>query len=153
MAPAGPVRQKPYWIVVADEASAIVYARDTKRAPLRELFSLENEAARRKTGDLIADRGGRSFDSHGQGRHTMAKEKTDPKKHAAIGFAREIADRIGKAMNDGASRGFALVAAPKFLGVLRDAVARSTKAEPFAAIDKQVVGRDTSVIEKLLAER
>ena len=153
MAPAGPVRQKPYWIVVADEASAIVYARDTRRAPLRELFSLRNEAARRKTGDLISDRGGRSFDSHGQGRHTMAKEKTDPKKHAAIVFAREIADRIGKAMNDGSSRGFALVAAPKFLGVLRDAVATSIKAEPFATIDKQVVGRDTSVIEKLLAER
>lgn len=152
MGPTNPPSDRTYWIVVADESSTVVYARDTKRGPLRELFSLENEAARKKTGDLISDRGGRSFDSHGQGRHTMAKEKTDPKKHAATLFAKQIAERIAKAVHNGSCRGFALVAAPRFLGILREAVSTAAKVEPFVTVDKAVVGRDASVIEKLLAE-
>ncbi len=152
MTPTTSPSDRPYWIVVADESSAVVFARDTKRAPLRELFTLENETARKRMGELISDRGGRSFDSHGQGRHTMAKEKSDPKKHAATLFAKQIAERIGKAVHNGSCRGFALIAPPRFLGVLRDAVSIAAKIEPFATVDKEVVGRDASVIERLLAE-
>ena len=143
---------KTYWVIVADESRAVFYERETRRAPLTELGHLQNEAARRKTGELISDRGGRSFDSHGQGRHTMAKEKSDPKKHAAQVFAKDVAERIAKGVHSGRCRGYALIAAPRFLGVLRDAVATAAKAEPFATVDKEVVGRDTAVIEKLLDE-
>ncbi len=143
--------KKVFWVVVADESNAIVYARDTRSGPLREVFSLDNEAARMKTEQLISDSGGRSFDSKGKGRHTMTSEKADPKKHAALMFAKQIAERIGKVIHDGSCRGFALVAAPRFLGVLRDAVSVATSAEPYATVDKEVVGQDTAVIERLLA--
>ena len=142
---------KVYWVVVADEAKAIIYARDSLSGPLRELFSLDNEAAQMKTDELISDSGGRSFNSHGKGRHTMTSEKADPKKTAAAAFAKQIAGRIAKVMYDGSCRGFALVAAPRFLGVLRNAVSIATTAEPYATVDKEVVGQDTAVIEKLLA--
>ena len=145
--------EKLYWaVVVADESSAIVYARDSRSGPLRKLFSLDNEIARMKTEQLISDSGGRSFDSHGKGRHTMSSEKADPKKTAAAAFAKLIATRIAKVMHDGTCRGFALVAAPRFLGVLRDAFAVATTAEPYATVDKEVVGQDAEVIEKLLAK-
>jgi protein required for attachment to host cells len=143
--------KKFFWVVVADESNAIVYARDTRSGPLSEVFSLDNEAARMKTEQLISDSGGRSFDSKGKGRHTIGSEKDDPKKHAASMFAKQIAERIGKVMHDGSCRGFALVAAPRFLGVLRDAVSVATSAEPYATVDKEVVGQDTTVIERLLA--
>ena len=143
--------EKVFWVVVADESNAIVYARDTRSGPLRKVFSLDNEAARMKTEQLISDSGGRSFDSKGKGRHTMTSEKADPKKHATSMFAKQIAERIGKVMHDGSCRGFALVAAPRFLGVLRDAVSVATSAEPYATVDKEVVGQDTTVIERLLA--
>jgi protein required for attachment to host cells len=142
---------KVYWVVVADEASAIVYARDTLSGPLRELLSLDNEAARMKTDQLISDSGGRSFDSHGKGRHTMTSEKADPKKTAAAAFAKQIAGHVAKVMHDGSCRGFTLVAAPRFLGVLRSAISIATTTEPYATVDKEVVGQDTAVIEKLLA--
>ena len=153
MAPQGSNSEKYFWVVVADESNAIVYARDTRSGPLRKVFSLDNKAARMKTEQLISDRGGRSFDSKGKGRHTMTNEKDDPKKHAASMFAKQIAERIGKVMHDGSCRGFALVAAPRFLGVLRDAVSVATSAEPYATVDKEVVGQDTTVIEKLLASK
>jgi protein required for attachment to host cells len=142
--------EKTYWVVVADESRAIFYTRDTRRAPLLEFFALDNEAGRKKAGEILADRGGRSFDSVGAGRHTVAVEKADPKKHAATAFARQVAERIGKVTHDGSCRGYALIAAPRFLGMLRDAVSRRCKFEPFKTIDKDVVGQDTAVLQKLV---
>ena len=142
---------KCFWVVVADDSRAIVYTRDSRSGPLHELFSLDNEAARKKMGELISDSGGRSFDSMGKGRHTMANEKADPKKHATMLFAKQIAERIEQVVHEGSCRGFALVAAPRFLGVLRDAISNATSAEPYATVDKEMVGRDAATIEKLLA--
>ena len=61
-----------FLVVVADESKAVVYRRATRSGPLQEIFTFNNEAARLKTGELLADKGGRSFDSHGHGRHTRA---------------------------------------------------------------------------------
>ena len=151
MTPQASISDKVFWVVVADESKAIVYTRATKSGPLREVFSLANEAARMKTEQLISDSGGRSYDSKGKGRHTMTNEKVDSKKQAALIFAKQIAERIGRVMHDGSCRGFALIAAPRFLGVLREAVSTATSIEPYATVNKEVVGQDTAVIEKLLA--
>ena len=152
MTPQTSTAAAPYWaVVVADESSALFYARASLSGPMRELFSLDNEAARKKTDQLISDSGGRSFDSYGKGRHTMGHEKADPKKTAAMAFAKQIAERVVKGMYDGSFRGFALVAAPRFLGVLREAFSVATTVEPYATVDKEVVGQDIAVIEKLLA--
>lgn len=142
--------EKTYWIVVADEVRAIVYTRESQRAPLVEYFSLDNEAGRKKAGELLSDRGGRSFDSFGRGRHTMAREKSSPKQHIAEAFAAQIAKRIGKAMHDGSCRGYALIAAPRFLGLLRAALTTACKVEPFTTVAKEVVGQDVSVLQKLV---
>ena len=141
---------KFHLVVVADESKAVLYKRDKRRGPLQEMRTFENEAARLKTDDLLADRGGRSFDSHGQGRHTMTAEKSSPKQHLAEGFARGIADHVGAEIHKGSVRGYALVAAPRFLGVLRAQLASRTTVEPYAAIDKNVVGQKADIIGKLI---
>jgi len=143
---------KHFLVVVADESKAVAYTRSSKSGPLQEIRTFENEAARLKTGDILADKGGRSFDSHGQGRHTMASEKADPKKHLAEMFARDIAEHITTDVHSGTCRAYALVAAPHFLGTLRAELASRTSTEPYTTVDKNVVGQAESVIEKLLAE-
>ena len=85
---------KYYLVVVADESRADLYRRERLRGPMQLARTFENEAARQKTDDLLADRGGRAFDSHGHGRHTMSAEKSGPKQHLAEAFAREIAEFI-----------------------------------------------------------
>lgn len=145
-----PSDQNPNWVIVADEARALFYAQETRRSPLREILSLKNEKAQRKNLELNSDRDGRSFDSHGRGRHSMTNEKMGPKKHAATVFSKVIVARIAKAMHDGHCREYAVVAAPRFLGLLRDALAATSIAEPYVSIDKEVVGQDTAVIQKLL---
>ena len=143
--------EKHYLVVVADEARATVYARDSYSGPLRKLQSFANAAARMKTEELISDRGGRSFDSLGQGRHTMTSERSDPHDHLATTFAREVTDFVAHDSHRGTCRGFALIAPPRFLGLLRKEAAQRLKDEPYATIDKDVVGEPADVIEKLLA--
>lgn len=132
--------EKAYWVLVADESSATLYSRASRRGDLQKRFNFENEAGRKKTGDLIEDRGGRSFDSVGQGRHTMAREKSGPKTHIAEQFAKDIAEHIGDIVRSGACYGYTLIAPPRFLGILREAVARNCKVEPDKTIDKELVG-------------
>lgn len=141
-----------FWVVVADEAKAVFYAHETRSGPLERLFALDNEDERKKTVNLIAESGGRSFDSFGGHRHTLAKEKADPHRHIALQFAKDIAGRITKAKQSGECREFSLVAAPRFLGMLRDALDVAGNAEPVLTINKEVVSQDPTVIEKLLAE-
>lgn len=144
---------KHFLVVVADEAKAVFYTRDRLHGPLQKWRTFSNDAARMKTGDLITDRGGRSFDSHGQGRHTLTSEKAGPRRHIATVFAKQIAQGILADTQSGRCRGFALIAAPRFLGELRAEISTLVKAEPYATIDKAVVGSDEAVIEKLLELR
>lgn len=144
------LNKKTTWIIVADESAATVYAREARHSPLSELFRLANETGRMKSGDLISDRGGRSFDSHGQGRHTMAKEQSGPKKRASQAFAKDIAGRVSSAVREGKCEAIAVIAAPRFLGVLRDALEKAGNVKPAVTIDKEMVGRDAADIEKLL---
>ncbi len=147
------LNKKSSWVIVADESAATVYARKSRHAPLSELIQLTNETGRKKISDLISDRGGRSFDSHGQGRHTMMKEQTGPKKRASVAFAKDIASQINKAVHDGTCDEIALIAAPRFLGVLRNALEKAGNIIPAVSIDKEMVGRDAADIEKLLDDQ
>lgn len=141
---------KTDWVVVADEAGAIVYARDTRIAPLRQLFTLSNPEARRKTGDKISDRGGRSFDSRGAGRHTLQKEKPGSERQDSIRFAKTIAETVNRAIRDGSCRRFVLISAPRFLGFLRQSLKTEGAPEPELTIDKDLVGQDSDAVQRLL---
>lgn len=150
MAAPVPADDRHYLVVVADEYRAIFYARDTMTGPLRKLRTFTNETARMKTGELLTDRGGRSFDSHGQGRHTMGSDRDAPQQQSARAFAKDITQVIAADRHRGACRGYAVIAAPRFLGPLRQEFASAMKDEPYATVDKDVVGQGEAVIEKLL---
>lgn len=140
-----------FWIVVADEAAAIIYSRERKSSgPIAELRRFENEAARLKATELDSDKSGRSFDRFGPGRHAMGGDRSDSRKHEAEMFAREIAGYIEKGLQDESCRGYALIAAPRFLGLLRDALDRNVKEGPWLTIDKDIVSQDVHFLEELL---
>ena len=144
-----PLDISSYWVIVADEYQSTIYAREKKHSPLQEVTSLVNESAREKTADLISDRGGRSFDSHGQGRHTLASEKSDPKTRLATVFAKEIAERISKAKQDAEFEKLVVIAAPRFLGVLRPALA-TAGIDVEHAFDKEMTAKDPASIQELV---
>lgn len=80
----------------------------------------------------------------------MIKEKSGPKQQATAAFAKQIAEQLHKARHAGAFREFAIVAAPRFLGVLRNALASAGKLEAHVEVDKEVVNKDPEFIAKLV---
>jgi len=139
------------WVVVADEASAVFYARENSKAPLAEFERLDNETGRKRGRELESDRGGRAFDSHGQGRHALGSELHDAKRQAAEAFARRIAERLESGCHSGDCVLYSLVAPPRFLGMLRHALGRTSCPEPRATVAKEATGRDAAFVEALLS--
>jgi len=140
---------KSYWVVVADEFMATIYARDKKYSPMQEVLSLQNETAREKGSDLESDRSGRSFDSAGHGRHSMGSGEPGTKVQSYLVFAKEIAERISSAKQHGTFDRLVVIAAPRFLGVLRPALF-SAGIDPEREIDKELTGQKPAVIQDLL---
>lgn len=106
------------WILAANSGNATLFSADSPTAPLIELMSFDNPEARVKQMELTSDRPGRSFDSHGEGRHAM-EVAVDPKEQEQIRFAKLIADRLEKGRVDNDFERLVVVAAPAFLGQLR----------------------------------
>ncbi|MBY0498948.1 MAG: host attachment protein [Nitrosomonas sp.] len=106
------------WVLVANSGNATLFTADSPTASLTELMNFDNPSARIKQMELSSDRPGRSFDSHGEGRHAMAVE-VEPKEQEQIRFAKLIVDRLEQGRVENAFERLVVVAAPAFLGLLR----------------------------------
>lgn len=118
---------KKYWIVVANNAQARFFEEGGRAGSLEEFANLDHPEGRMKAQDLDADRPGRSFESAGALRHGMTRE-VDAKKQHVLGFARELARRLDDARRKGELQRLILVAAPEFLGMVRQELSPETAA-------------------------
>jgi protein required for attachment to host cells len=139
------------WIVVAESARARVFSRAGKRGSLREIADLSHPESRLHDTELSSDVPGRSFDSHGQGRHGM-EQSTDPQDREAQAFAGEIAQHVEHGRREGSFEALVLVAPPKFLGLLRSELNKLTRDRVVAEINKNLVEADQKTIEHQLSE-
>ncbi len=131
------------WILVGDSSRARLLLAEHTNAPLQELDTLENPAARLRNQDLSSDGPGRSFDSAGRGRHAM-EQRESPKHHEAATFARHLAERLEQARGHGELERLVLVAPPRFLGLLRDEMGTDLSRLVIAEIDKDLTAVDAS---------
>ena len=139
------------WVVVADQSKARIFTTEEPRGPLLELAALDNPYGREQEQTLMSDRPGRSFDSHGQGRHAMGTP-VDPSEQETVRFARRIADHLQSACNAGRCRSLLLVAGPHLLGVLRKQL-NTTDRIKVSAIDMNLGQYDAREIRAHLPER
>lgn len=107
------------WVLVANSSLARILAAPTATGGLEELECLSHPASRLRDQDIASDRPGRTFDSLGPGRHGKAPEVT-PREQEAIRFAEQVAARLRAAHAAGDFDRLAIVAAPRFLGLLRE---------------------------------
>ncbi len=117
----------PIWILVADSARARLLGAAHRAAPLQEIEDLVHPEGRMHPRDITSDLPGRTFDRQGQGRHAY-EPPTGPKEKAVLEFARAIAQELEKARREGLFEHLHLVAAPEFLGILRQHLHEPTKA-------------------------
>ncbi|MEQ8232000.1 MAG: host attachment protein [Gammaproteobacteria bacterium] len=126
------------WLVVADRVGARIMAVLDGGRTLEPRVTLDNPEGRLQDREIDADRPGRAFDSGGEGRHAMSREQSAHERIAAD-FAREIGAALDKARGAGRLDELVLVAEPRFLGHLREAIDAHTANCVVASVDKDLV--------------
>lgn len=141
----------PTWILVADNSRARIFTIDRPRGPLIEYSVHDNPSARKPERDLVSDKPGREADRGGPGRTAFAEPSA--KETSGERFARQLAETLEKGRARGDYKRLYLVAAPHFLGSLRDALDSGTRGCVQQEIAKDVAHEPPERIRKHLPER
>jgi len=138
------------WFVVADEGRARVLERAQPRAALQELKELRDELAQARGAELRRDAKGRLY---GKGERFMGHTtdpKTEPHEKEARKFARQIAHLLEQARNERRYDHVFIVAAPAFLGMLRQELPESVRNVVAGEFDQDLVKLDVHQLEQRL---
>ena len=107
------------WIVVADAARGRIFAMQ-QQGHLAEIENFVNPAEREDNADLRTDSYGRFYGKGEREEGHTAEPSVLPKEHEAARFAKHIAEYLDQARNRHLYDKLRLIAAPSFLGLLRN---------------------------------
>lgn len=138
-----------YWVVVAESSHARIFHCNKPGAALEEETALVHPQSRLHAQDIHSDLPGRAFDSGGEGRHAMSPD-TDPKRHEAEIFARELIAHIESARTHSKFEQLILAASPSFLGLLRERMSSPLRQRVIHTLSKNLVHEDKAVITRQL---
>lgn len=135
-------------VVVADRAQVRFYDAERPDSRLQLVGDMTDAEAHLRDRDYKSDRPGRVFDhAPGGGRrgavahHATGGERT-PRKHEAELFARRIVDELERAQRQHGFDRLVLMAAPEFLGDLREVMPKSLGDVIALEIGKDLVHQD-----------
>ena len=134
------------WILVADGSEARIFSARHRHAPLSLIDTLTHEASRLHPRDLVTDAPGRVHDRFGPGRHSIDNReqvRTEERQR----FAREIATHLAEAHRQKRFGELVVMAAPAFLGVLRESFSKPLAAAVIAEVAKDLVAHDPADIQ------
>ncbi|WP_018954464.1 host attachment protein [Thioalkalivibrio sulfidiphilus] len=139
------------WVIVADASRARIFSAEKSFSALQEVEDISHPEGRLHDQDLNSDRPGRAFDSTGDGRHAMGKE-VPPKKQEAVRFAKVLCDRLNNARATGVFEKLYIVAAPAFLGTMRQCMNSVTQKSIVGELDKNLTTHDVDTIRSHLPD-
>jgi protein required for attachment to host cells len=123
------------YVLVCDRSTARLLRNGgaSRSRSLTELATLVCPEMRQRPSKLASDRGGRTYARASAGRGpkvaaTYGTDDRDPRAEAAARFARRISRRLDLERRAGDLDSLIVVAAPRFLGSLRDALSARTRA-------------------------
>ncbi|MFV2005144.1 MAG: host attachment protein [Gammaproteobacteria bacterium] len=139
------------WLVVADNSKARIFTVDSRRGPIEEIESIIHAEARLHERSMTSDLPGRGS-GKGGARHAY-QDEISPKEQENINFAKQIANELDAARKDGKFKQVMLVAAPGFLGNLRNQLTVQTKKLACFELAKNMSHFSAEKIRELLPER
>jgi protein required for attachment to host cells len=132
------------WIVAADAGRARIFEETDASAPLRELESLTNPAARLRDSEVYTDQAdpkaaGKSINNTGGPLPTSQYEpnQTFEERNAEV-FAKELLAKLLEAKQQQRFDKLELIAEPKFLGLLRKYMDKGLKSAVSQEINKDL---------------
>ena len=138
-------------IVVADSTRARIFTVDSARSPLNEIETMAHPEGRIHEQNLVSDLPGKDSGKGGGGDHAF-QEKIEPKKEEMIEFARRIADYLEKTRKANELKNLAIIAAPAFLGELRNHLSTETTEKIVFELDKNLTQHSEEDIRSHLSK-
>lgn len=138
------------WILVADRSRARVFSQRLPGEPLEEVKDFVHPESSLKKHDVVTDRQGR-FSERGGARQAGDPE-TDFKHETAEKFAGELVDFLEHGRQTNQFGQLTLIAAPLFLGVLRQKLTSPLSQLTTLEIDKDYTHLKPAEILKRLPE-
>jgi protein required for attachment to host cells len=143
---------KTIWIVVANRATARIFAAESPLGTISEVETLLHPEGRLPRQSLVGDRPGRLYDSTGMGRQEAGPDSVD-QEHGAQLFAAQIAAKLSQAHGQSRFGTLVITAPPAFLGVLRKALDPQTQSLVTLELDKDLTHFDPRELRAHLPER
>jgi len=125
------------WILIADGNRARVLENTGPGKGLQAVPGLEMAIESMRSGEIMADRAGRSFSSSGNGRSAM-EPPTDPVDKREADFAKSLALMLSEKLAKKAFDRLIIAAAPQALGDLRKAISPQVQATVLTEMAKDL---------------
>ncbi len=138
-------------IVVADASRARLLVADRNKSTFHEILTLAHPEGRLHESEITSDLPGRTFDSHGTGRHSM-EQPVSAKQQERINFAKQIARQLDEVNSKVSFDKLILIAAPAMLGLLRDNLKNEITKKVTLEIDKDLTQHSIEQIQNQLPE-
>jgi protein required for attachment to host cells len=141
------------WVLVADTTRARVFSAEKATGGLEEVETLVHTESRLHEQALTSDqRPGRRQGSNGTGGHSMGHEE-DPKRQEHLRFAKQVSGYLEDAHNARRFERLYVVAAPAFLGDLRNSLPKVVAQLITGEIPKNITRLGVGEIRDHLPER
>jgi len=125
------------WVVCADASRARIFNYNKHDHSLEELLAFSHPASRLKESDLGDDEPGVVLTRSDYVLHGMAEPK-QRKELEAMSFAKDIAQHLSKEHKLGHFSRLVLIAAPEFLGMLRNKLSKTLTSSNIFELNKDV---------------
>ncbi len=130
---------KLIWIVLADGMNAKFFESLGRGRGLKEIAPGGLSGRNLPGREIMADRPGRAFDSHGEGRHAMGY-RTPPRQVEKQRFVSEVVSWLDDPKRRNRYDQLAIVAPPRVLGEFRSAMPRAVRAKVVFELGKDLLG-------------
>lgn len=137
------------WILIADSGRARILENAGPGSGLKVVPGQSHEHHIPPGHDLVSDSAPRTHESQGPGRHAMTGSE-DPRRKEKRHFAGELADVLDQSVQHGAFDRLVLVAPPKVLGDLREALSPRVKDKVVAEVGKDLSKTPDHDVARLL---
>lgn len=143
------MKPRKTWVLVADGARARVLENDGPGKGLQPALGFDFAAPHAATRDFVTDKPGRGHGPGGTAHHAKPP-RVDWHTFEKHLFAKTLADALDGADQNGAFDDLVLVAPPKALGELRQALGDRVKAKVKAEVGKDLTHLELPELGKLL---
>jgi protein required for attachment to host cells len=141
------------WIVAADGSRARIFEMLDTDKSIHEIEDLANPSGHAHKRDLASDSDGRFYGKGEQHQGHTAPSRGDVHEHEVELFSRTIGEFLDKACDEHRYDSLRLIAAPKFLGMLRQNLGKETQKRVEEELPKDVTRFDADDIRAMIDPR